>query len=179
MRCNWLHNRSKSWWCSSSNWCRVWRNRLVHKHGWLDTNSGNEKRSHRLFIMRLMHYFHNLYPVIHVCVLADFVIPCINWTKSTIKIYIGYAINYISDLNIDGALCPIDAGYDEIGLYTNMDDWIQTLEMKNKNHRLFNMRLMHWKKKYLLKNKFWKSASAQTWMTGYNFFWKWTIAKLL
>ena len=39
-------------------------------------------------------------------------------------------IDCITDLNLDGALRPIDAGYDEIGLYTNMDDWIQILEMK-------------------------------------------------
>ena len=36
---NWLHNLSKSWWLSSSNWWSVWRNRLVQRHGWLDTNS--------------------------------------------------------------------------------------------------------------------------------------------
>ena len=41
-------------------------------------------------------------------------------------------IDCITDLNLDGALHPIDAGYDEIGLYTNMDDWIQILEMKKK-----------------------------------------------
>ena len=46
----------------------------------------------------------------------------------------------ITDLNLDGVLHPIDAGYDEIGWYTNMDDWIQILEFKKIYVNIYTMK---------------------------------------
>ena len=41
-----LQSLSSSWWCSTSNWCKVCRNRLVHRQGWLDTNSEKLWKNH-------------------------------------------------------------------------------------------------------------------------------------
>ena len=37
--CIWWQSWSSFWWWSSSSWCRIWRNLLVHRHGWLSRYS--------------------------------------------------------------------------------------------------------------------------------------------